>query len=138
MDNRELFKVCISGACGKIAYSLFNSLGSGDLFGPHCSIDLRLLDLPDKRKELQCLLLELEDCAFPLLEKVSIPSSAEEAFEDLDFAILLGGFPRKPGMERTDLFEMNHTIFEQEGSALNKKAKRSCKVIVIANPVFLF
>lgn len=132
-----MFKVCVSGAAGKIAYSLFNSLGSGDLFGSNCSIDLRLLDLPDKKKDLQCILLELEDCGFPLLEKVSIHEKAEEAFKDLDFAILLGGFPRKPGMERTDLFEMNHSIFELEGSALNSNAKKSCKVVVIANPVFL-
>ena len=135
MNNSNTLKVCISGAAGKIAYALYSSLGTGDIFGADVFIDLRLLDLKEKKKELEVLVLELEDCCFPLLKKVSVHHSPEEAFDDLDFAILLGGFARKPGMERTDLFEMNHSIFEQEGNALNEKAKRTCKVLVIANPV---
>lgn len=76
MDNRQLFKVCVSGAAGRIAYSLYSAIGTGDLFGSETSIDLRLLDLATKKKELEVIVMELEDCSFPLIEKVSIHHSA--------------------------------------------------------------
>lgn len=78
--------------------------------------------------------MELQDCAFPLLEKVTCTDSAEEAFDNCDVAIFVGGFPRKEGMERKDLLKINGGIFTTQGKALNAKAKKDCKVVVVANP----
>mgnify|MGYP000907578937 CR=1 FL=1 len=78
--------------------------------------------------------MEIEDCCFKCIRKVTIHSDSDEAFEDLDFAILMGGASRKPGMERSDLFQSNRRVFEEQGKSLNKVAKKTCKVLVVANP----
>jgi malate/lactate dehydrogenase len=112
MLNRQVLNVCVSGAAGNIAYSFFNSLGSGDVFGPNCEFNLRLLELEDKLDELKILQLEVEDCCFKYVRKITIHTNCDEAFLDLDFAILMGGASRKPGMERRDLFTSNRKVFE--------------------------
>lgn len=96
--SRQVLNVCVSGAAGNIAHSFYNALGSGEVFGAGVEFNLRLLELPDKIDELKVLLMELEDCCFLLLKKVTVHCNPDEAFDDLDFAILMGGASRKPGM----------------------------------------
>jgi malate dehydrogenase len=98
LNTRQVLNVCVSGAAGNIANSFYNSLGSGEIFGANVEFNLRLLELPEKLNELKILLMELEDCCFLLVRKVTIHCNPDEAFEGLDFAILMGGASRKPGM----------------------------------------
>jgi malate dehydrogenase len=132
--TRQVMNVCVSGAAGNIAHSFYNSLGSGEVFGNNVEFNLRLLELPEKMNDLKVLGMELEDCCFQLVRKMSIHCNPDEAFEDLDFAILMGGASRKPGMERKDLFDCNRRVFEEQGKSLNTYAKKTCKILVVANP----
>lgn len=132
----KLLRILITGAAGQIAYSLLPLLCSGEVFGHDVRLSLRLLDLPHQADLLQALAFELEDCDFPLLSEVLYTSSDPAAFfRDLDLAIFLGGSPRRPGMERRDLLQVNAHIFREQGALLNALAGASCKVLVVANPV---
>ena len=126
--------IAVTGAAGQISYSLLFRLIAGDLAGPDQPIVLRLLDVPDALAALQGVAMELADCASPLLSDVVITADPREAFDNADFAFLLGARPRVLGMERQDLLHDNAEIFGPQGRALNEAAKRGVKVLVVGNP----
>uniref|UniRef100_A0A3B4FMT0 Malate dehydrogenase n=1 Tax=Pundamilia nyererei TaxID=303518 RepID=A0A3B4FMT0_9CICH len=126
--------VLVTGAAGQIAYSLLFSIAKGDVFGQDQPIILLLLDITPMLPVLEGVVMELQDCALPLLKEI-IPTDKEEvAFKDLDAAILVGSMPRKEGMERKDLLKANVAIFKSQGAALDKYAKKTVKVLVVGNP----
>lgn len=130
----EPIKVLITGAAGQIAYSLVFNIARGDMFGPHQRVILHLLDIPAAVDGLNGVVMELEDCAFPLLAGV-IPTTDQRAgFTDIDYALLVGAMPRREGMERADLLKANATIFKEQGKHLNEVAKKTVKVLVVGNP----
>jgi malate dehydrogenase len=126
--------VAITGAAGQIAYSLLFRVASGSLLGPEQPVALQLLEVPVALGALQGVVMELDDCAFPLLAGVSTSSEAAEAFGDADIAILVGARPRSKGMERRDLLEANGAIFSAQGQALAASASRDVRVLVVGNP----
>ena len=132
--KKTVKKIAVTGASGQIAYSLLFRIASGELFGPNQPVELHLLDLESMQDGLKGVKMELEDGAYPLLEKILITSKPEEAFEDVDCALLVGSKPRGPGMERKDLILENANIFVQQGAALDKAAKKDVKVLVVGNP----
>ncbi|KAK2921622.1 hypothetical protein Q8A73_001107 [Channa argus] len=130
----EPVRVLVTGAAGQIAYSLLFSMARGDVFGKDQPIVLLLLDITPMLPVLDGVVMELQDCALPLLRDI-IPTDKEEvAFKDLDAAILVGSMPRKEGMERKDLLKANVAIFKSQGAALEKYAKKTVKVLVVGNP----
>jgi malate dehydrogenase len=124
----------VTGAAGQIAYSLLPLLASGQVFGHDQPIQLQLLDIEPCLKVLGGVVMELEDCEYPLLTKVLSGADPREMLREADVAIFLGGFPRKPGMERKDLLKTNAKIFIDQGKALNEVAKKTCHSLVVANP----
>lgn len=130
----EPIRVLVTGAAGQIAYSLLYSIGNGSVFGKDQPIILVLLDITPMMGVLDGVLMELQDCALPLLKDVIATDKEEIAFKDLDVAILVGSMPRRDGMERKDLLKANVKIFKCQGAALDKYAKKSVKVIVVGNP----
>uniref|UniRef100_A0A5K3FJ55 Malate dehydrogenase, cytoplasmic n=1 Tax=Mesocestoides corti TaxID=53468 RepID=A0A5K3FJ55_MESCO len=130
----DALKVLITGAAGQIAYNLSNMVANGNLFGKDQKVILHLLDIPAAATALRGVVMELEDCAFPVLEKIVATSDLKEAFEGIDVALLVGAMPRKQGMERRDLLSANVSIFKEQGEALEKYAKKSVKVLVVGNP----
>ena len=131
---KPVVTVAITGGAGQIAYSLLPLVCSGQVFGPDRPVSLRLLDIEPGMGALRGVVMELEDAAYPLLENVYVTSRSEEAFENADAVVLLGGFPRRPGMERADLIAKNTEIFREMGPALEKYARPDVKVVVVANP----
>lgn len=127
-------RVLVTGAAGQIAYSLLYSVAKGDVFGPNQPISLVLLDIEAMMGVLEGVVMELTDCALPLLTEVIKTPDVEVAFTDVDVAILVGAMPRREGMERKDLLKANVKIFKQQGQALNAKAKKDVKVVVVGNP----
>ena len=127
-------KIAITGAAGNIAYSLIFQIASGNMLGKDQPIILHLVEIPAALDALTGVVMELDDCAFPLLKKVITTSDPQLGFEDIDFAMLVGARPRSKGMERKDLLFANAQIFESQGKALNAAAKRNVKVLVIGNP----
>lgn len=126
-------RVLVTGAAGQIGYSIVYPIAKGDVFGPNQPIVLVLLDIPPMKEVLEGMVMELMDCALPLLVEV-VPSVCEkEAFTDIDAAFLVGAMPRKEGMERKDLLAANVKIFKSQGESLHK-AKPTCKVLVVGNP----
>ncbi|NWW31191.1 MDHC protein, partial [Chloropsis cyanopogon] len=124
----EPVRVLVTGAAGQIAYSLLYSIAKGDVFGKDQPLILVLLDITPMMTVLEGVVMELQDCALPLLREV-IPTDKEEvAFKDLDIAILVGSMPRREGMERKDLLKANVKIFKSQGAALDKYAKKTVKV----------
>ncbi len=133
--NAKPIRIAITGAAGQIAYHILFRLANGDLFGKDQPIELRLVDVAQVQETLlKGVMMELEDCNYPLLHKIEMGVDPDEMFEDIDIAILLGGKPRKIGMERKDLIEENGKIFVEHGRALNRVAKKEVKVFVVANP----
>ncbi|GAB5569656.1 malate dehydrogenase [Prionailurus iriomotensis] len=130
----EPIRVLVTGAAGQIAYSLLYSIGNGSVFGKDQPIILVLLDITPMMGVLDGVLMELQDCALPLLKDVIATDKEDVAFKDLDVAILVGSMPRRDGMERKDLLKANVKIFKCQGAALEKYAKKSVKVIVVGNP----
>lgn len=126
-------KVAVTGAAGQIGYSLLFRIASGSLLGPDTPVELRLLEITPALKSLEGVVMELEDCAFPLLAGVEIGDDPEEIFADTDSAMLVGAMPRKEGMDRADLLAANGKIFTGQGAALNKVAP-TAKVLVTGNP----
>ncbi|XP_023697739.1 malate dehydrogenase 1Ab, NAD (soluble) [Paramormyrops kingsleyae] len=127
-------RVLVTGAAGQIAYSLLYSIAKGDVFGKDQPIILLLLDIPPMLPVLDGVVMELQDCALPLLREV-IPTAKEDVgFKDLDAAVLVGSMPRKEGMERKDLLKANVNIFKSQGAALEKYSKKTVKVLVVGNP----
>ncbi|XP_028279418.1 malate dehydrogenase 1Ab, NAD (soluble) [Parambassis ranga] len=130
----EPIRVLVTGAAGQIAYSLLFSIAKGDVFGKDQPIILLLLDITPMLPVLEGVVMELQDCALPLLRDIVPTDKEEEAFKDLDIAILVGSMPRKDGMERKDLLKANVAIFKSQGAALEKYAKKTVKVLVVGNP----
>ena len=129
-------RVAITGAAGQIGYSLLFRIASGEMLGKDQPVILQLLEIPDEKaqKALKGVMMELEDCAFPLLAGMSAHANATTAFKDIDVALLVGARPRGPGMERKDLLEANGAIFTVQGRALDAVALRAVKVLVVGNP----
>lgn len=126
-------KVVVTGGAGQIAYSFLFRIANGDVWGPNQPIQLHLLEVPDAVKSLEGVVMELEDCSFPLLRGIKIGTDPHELFEGVDLAVLIGAKPRGPGMERKDLLGENGKIFIEQGKALRKAAK-GVKVLVVGNP----
>jgi len=127
-------KVAITGAAGQIAYSLIFRIASGSMLGPDQPVILQLLDIPDALEKLRGTVMEIDDCAFPLVTETIASADPMEAFDGTDYALLVGARPRGPGMERKDLLEANAKIFSVQGKALSEKASRDVKVLVVGNP----
>jgi len=131
---KNIVKVAVTGAAGNIGYALLFRIASGEMFGKDTEIQLNLLELEPALPALKGIVMELEDCAFPLLKSIVSTSDLKEAFDDVDWALLVGSVPRKAGMERADLLKINGKIFIEQGKALEAVAKSSCRVIVVGNP----
>jgi malate dehydrogenase len=127
-------KVAVTGAAGQIGYSLLFRLASGSLLGPDRPIELRLLEIEPALKALEGVVMELDDCAFPLLAGVEIGADPNKIFDGVNLALLVGARPRGPGMERSDLLEANGAIFTAQGQALNSVAADDIRVGVTGNP----
>ena len=133
---KKPMRVAITGAAGQIGYSLLFRIASGEMLGKDQPVILQLLEIPDEKaqKALKGVMMEVDDCAFPLLAGMSAHADAMTAFKDADVALLVGARPRGPGMERKDLLEANGAIFTVQGRALDAVASRSVKVLVVGNP----
>ncbi|WP_059411346.1 malate dehydrogenase [Cupriavidus basilensis] len=127
-------RVAVTGAAGQIGYSLLFRIANGDMLGKDQPVILQLLDLPQAQAAVKGVVMELEDCAFPLLAGVVITDDPKVAFKDANVALLVGARPRSKGMERKDLLEANAQIFTVQGKALNEVASRDIKVLVVGNP----
>ncbi|GGA19115.1 malate dehydrogenase [Dyella nitratireducens] len=127
-------RVAVTGAAGQIGYALLFRIAAGDMLGPDQPVILHLLEITPALPALQGVVMELNDCAFPLLAGVVATDDVNVAFKDVDYALLVGARPRGPGMERKDLLEANGAIFAPQGKALNDHAKRDVRVLVVGNP----
>ncbi len=127
-------KVAVTGAAGQIGYSLLFRLASGSLLGPDRPVELRLLEIEPALKALEGVVMELDDCAFPLLAGVETGADANKIFDGVNLALLVGARPRGPGMERGDLLEANGAIFTAQGKALNSVAADDVRIGVTGNP----
>ncbi len=127
-------RVTVTGAAGQISYGLLFRIADGDMLGKDQPVILQLLEITPALQTLQGVIMELEDCAFPLVHSIVGTDDAEVAFKDTDYALLVGARPRGPGMERNDLLEANAAIFSAQGKAINKVASRDVKVLVVGNP----
>jgi malate dehydrogenase len=127
-------RVAVTGAAGQIGYALLFRIAAGDMLGPDQPVILNLLEITPALDALKGVVMELNDCAFPLLADIVATDDANVAFKDADYALLVGARPRGAGMERKDLLEANGKIFGPQGKALNDHAKRDVKVLVVGNP----
>lgn len=129
-------RVAVTGAAGQIGYALLFRIASGEMLGKDQPVILQLLEIPDEKaqKALKGVMMELEDCAFPLLAGMEAHNDPNKAFKDTDYALLVGARPRGPGMERKDLLSANAAIFAAQGKALDASASRDVKVLVVGNP----
>eukprot|EP01111_Echinosteliopsis_oligospora_P013900 TRINITY_DN510_c0_g1_i1.p1 TRINITY_DN510_c0_g1~~TRINITY_DN510_c0_g1_i1.p1 ORF type:complete len:375 (-),score=111.91 TRINITY_DN510_c0_g1_i1:55-1071(-) len=127
-------RVLITGAAGQIAYSLVFMVARGDMLGPKQPVILHLLDIPAAQEGLNGVVMELEDCALPLLAGIVATTDVKTAFTDVDFALMVGAMPRREGMERADLLKANAAIFKVQGKALNDYSSKNVKVVVVGNP----
>ena len=127
-------RVAITGGAGQIAYSLAFRIAAGDMLGPDQPVILQLLEIPPAMDALGGVVMELQDCAFPLVQDIVATDDPNVAFKDCDYALLVGARPRGPGMERKDLLQANAAIFSVQGKALNDHASRDVKVLVVGNP----
>ena len=134
--SKKPVRVAVTGAAGQIGYALLFRIASGEMLGKDQPVILQLLEIPDEKaqKALKGVMMELQDCAFPLLSGMQAHSDPMTAFKDADYALLVGARPRGPGMERSDLLAANAQIFTAQGKALNAVASRNVKVLVVGNP----
>lgn len=132
--KKPLKRIAVTGAGGQIAYSLIFRIAAGDLLGKDQPVALHLLEIPEAEGFLKGLVMELEDCVFPLLQEIKTGHDPHEVFEGIDYALLVGAKPRGPGMERKDLLAENGKIFIDQGKALNSKASKDVKIFVVGNP----
>jgi malate dehydrogenase len=134
--SKSPVRVAVTGAAGQIGYALLFRIASGEMLGKDQPVILQLLEIPDEKaqKALKGVIMELDDCAFPLLAGIEAHSDPLTAFKDTDYALLVGARPRGPGMERADLLAANAQIFTAQGKALDKVASRNVKVLVVGNP----
>ena len=127
-------KVAVTGAAGQISYSLVFRIASGQMLGDDQPIILQLLEIPPAMEALSGVVMELKDCAFPLVQEIIATDNPDVAFADSEIALLVGSRPRGPGMERKDLLEANAQIFSVQGKALNENASKDIRVLVVGNP----
>lgn len=127
-------KVAVTGAAGQIGYALLFRIASGQMFGPETEVELQLLELEPALDALRGVAMELDDCAFPLLKKITCTSDLAVAMKDVNWAVLVGSVPRKDGMERADLLKINGGIFTGQGQAINDNAAKDVRVFVVGNP----
>ena len=134
--SKKPVRVAVTGAAGQIGYALLFRIASGEMLGKDQPVILQLLEIPDEKaqKALKGVMMELDDCAFPLLVGLEAHSDPMTAFKDTDYALLVGSRPRGPGMERAELLAVNGAIFTAQGKALNAVASRNVKVLVVGNP----
>jgi malate dehydrogenase len=134
--SKKPVRVAVTGAAGQIGYALLFRIASGEMLGKDQPVILQLLEIPDEKAQnaLKGVMMELEDCAFPLLAGMEAHSSPDTAFKDTQYALLVGARPRGPGMERADLLAANAQIFTAQGKALDKVASRDVRVLVVGNP----
>lgn len=127
-------RVAITGGAGQIAYSLIFRIASGEMLGPDQPVILHLLEITPALESLKGVAMEVDDCAYPLLQDIVVTDNATVGFDGIEYALLVGATPRGPGMERNDLLKINAQIFTEQGRALNEKAHRDVKVLVVGNP----
>lgn len=127
-------RIAITGAAGQIAYALIFRIAAGDMLGPDQPVILHLLETPSALNLLKGVVMEIDDCVYPLLQDVVVTDDVNLAFTDVDYALLIGAMPRQLGMERRDLLKVNAEIFVTQGKALNEYASRQVKVLVVGNP----
>ena len=127
-------RVAVTGAAGQISYSLLFRIASGQMLGLDQSVIFQLLEITPAMKALEGVVMEIDDCAFPLVEDFILTDDINTAFKDINYALLVGAKPRGPGMERSDLLEANGGIFKLQGNGLNESANRDVKVLVVGNP----
>jgi malate dehydrogenase len=132
--SKPVKRVAVTGAAGQIGYSLLFRIANGDMLGKDQPIILQLLDITPALPAVKGVVMELEDCAFPLLQGVVVTDDPKAAFKDADYALLVGARPRSKGMERKDLLEANGAIFTVQGRALDEAANRDVRVLVVGNP----
>ena len=131
---KKPINVAVTGAAGQIGYSLLFRIASGALFGPDQPVSLRLIEIEPALPALNGVVMELDDCAFPLLHSITPTASLDEGFSGVNWAILVGSVPRKAGMERADLLKINGNIFIGQGKAIQKNAASDVRVLVVGNP----
>ena len=131
---KDPVRVAVTGAAGQIGYSLLFRIAAGEMLGNDQPVIFHLLEITPALKALEGVVMEIDDCAYPLVSGFVMTDDADTAFKDIDYALLVGAKPRGPGMERSDLLEANGGIFKVQGEALNKNASRDVKVVVVGNP----
>lgn len=134
MSSKNRVKVAVTGAAGQIGYALLFRIASGQMFGPETEVELQLIELEQALGALKGVAMELDDCAFPLLKKITCTSDLSVGFKDVNWAILVGSVPRKDGMERADLLKINGGIFTAQGKAIADNAASDVRVFVVGNP----
>ncbi|MEM7183155.1 MAG: malate dehydrogenase [Spirochaetota bacterium] len=127
-------KVAVTGAAGQIGYALLFRIASGEMFGKDTAVELQLIELEAALPALKGVVMELDDCAFPLVQKITTTSKLDEGFKDVNWALLVGSVPRKAGMERGDLLKINGGIFTNQGKAIGANAASDARVLVVGNP----
>ena len=127
-------RIAVTGAAGQIGYSLLPRIAAGEMFGSNSKIKLQLLEIPPALEALKGVAMELDDCAFPLLEEVIVTSDVNEAFKNANLCLLVGSKPRGPGMERSDLLKDNGKIFVGQGKAIAENSADDCRIVVVGNP----
>ncbi|MEX0875046.1 MAG: malate dehydrogenase [Actinomycetota bacterium] len=132
--STEPVRIAVSGASGNVSYALLFRIASGELLGPDTPVALQLLDIEPALPALEGVIMELDDCAFPLLHRVELTSDAKTAFDGVSWVLLVGSIPRKEGMERGDLLKINGGIFGPYGEALNAAAASDVRILVVGNP----
>ena len=131
---KQAVRVAVTGAAGQISYSLLFRIASGQMLGQDQPLILQLLEIPPVMEALSGVVMEIDDCAFPLVQEIIATDEPDVAFKDIDFGLLVGSRPRGPGMERKDLLEANAEIFSVQGKSLNEHAASGVKVLVVGNP----
>lgn len=131
---KQPIRIAITGAAGQIGYALAFRAASGQLFGPDTPVALNLIEIPQGAPALAGVVMELDDCAFPLLKDVVATTDLDEGFKDVNWALLIGSVPRKAGMERSDLLGINGKIFVEQGKAIGRNAAKDIRILVVGNP----
>src|SRR5881227_4495889 len=130
----DAIRVAVTGAAGQVAYAMLGRLASGEVFGPDRKVILQLLEIPQAMTTLEGVAMELDDCSFPTLQDMVLTDDPNKAFKDCNWALLVGSFPRKAGMERKELLGINGKIFVGQGKALAARAASDVRVLVVGNP----
>ncbi len=134
MVNKQRVRVAVTGAAGSIGYALLFRIAAGEMFGPDVDVELNLIELEQAMPALEGVVMELDDCAFPLLKNINYTSDLNKGMDDINWALLVGSVPRKQGMERSDLLQINGGIFSEQGKIINERASDDVRIFVVGNP----